>query len=126
MMTNCASWRFGWLASWVAVMAGLCMLMSGCAGTSKSTKSAVPREAVHPGQAVGGRVAVVYSPSYEINLGGLEKLHSFDIHKYRRIHSALVLFIIMTAKMFSSVSGIGGSNRMRRTARPSSLTRKGL
>jgi len=35
-------------------------------------------------------VAVVYSPDYEINLGGLERLHSFDVHKYGRIYQHLV------------------------------------
>jgi len=35
-------------------------------------------------------VAVVYSPGYEIRLGGLERLHAFDIHKYSRIYGALV------------------------------------
>jgi histone deacetylase 11 len=34
-------------------------------------------------------VAVVYSPGYEIRLGGLEKLHSFDIRKYSKIYAAL-------------------------------------
>jgi len=28
-------------------------------------------------------VAIVYSRHYQIDLGGLEKLHPFDIHKYR-------------------------------------------
>ena len=35
-------------------------------------------------------VQVVYSPKYLINLGGLEKLHPFDIHKYAKIHKQLV------------------------------------
>lgn len=30
-------------------------------------------------------VAVVYSPEYCIHLGGLEKLHAFDVNKYARI-----------------------------------------
>lgn len=90
MMTNCSSGCFGWPAPWAVVMAGWCILLSGCVGAGKSMKSAVPGDAVRPGRAVGGRVAVVYSPSYEINLGGLENLHSFDIHKYRKIYSALV------------------------------------
>ncbi len=36
------------------------------------------------------RVALVYSKSYEIDLGGLEKQHAFDIHKYEKIRKALV------------------------------------
>ena len=35
-------------------------------------------------------VAIVYSRHYQIDLGGLEKLHPFDIHKYRRIYTQLV------------------------------------
>ncbi|MFK7767536.1 MAG: histone deacetylase [Mariniblastus sp.] len=34
-------------------------------------------------------VNVVYSPGYLINLGGLERLHPFDIKKYQKIHNAL-------------------------------------
>ena len=34
-------------------------------------------------------VNVVYSPGYLIDLGGLEKLHPFDIRKYEKIHEAL-------------------------------------
>jgi histone deacetylase 11 len=41
------------------------------------------------GRPVGG-VAVVYSSHYEINLGGAEELHPFDIHKYGRIYRRLV------------------------------------
>jgi len=35
-------------------------------------------------------VAIVYSDDYQINLVGLERLHSFDIHKYRRIYKQLI------------------------------------
>lgn len=33
---------------------------------------------------------VVYSPGYLINLGGIEKLHPFDIRKYEKIHNQLL------------------------------------
>ncbi len=36
------------------------------------------------------QVQLVYSPDYLINLGGLERLHPFDIRKYQRIHQQLV------------------------------------
>ena len=36
------------------------------------------------------QVQLVYSPGYLINLGGLERLHPFDIKKYQRIHDQLV------------------------------------
>ena len=35
-------------------------------------------------------VALVYSPKYTIKLGGLEKLHPFDIAKYDKIYNALI------------------------------------
>ena len=37
-----------------------------------------------------GRVAIVYSQRYQVDLGGLEKLHSFDIRKYGKIYLKLV------------------------------------
>lgn len=36
------------------------------------------------------RYAITYSDPYLIRLGGLEKLHPFDTHKYLRIHEGLV------------------------------------
>jgi histone deacetylase 11 len=58
----------------------------GC--TSRFDKSVA---ASRDGMLLGdGRAAVVYSPSYEINLGGLENTHPFDIHKYNRMARALV------------------------------------
>ncbi len=38
---------------------------------------------------MNNNVAVVYSKHYQINVGGLEKLHSFDIQKYAKIYLAL-------------------------------------
>lgn len=52
-------------------------------------------------------VQLVYSPSYLINLGGLERLHPFDIKKYQRIHDQLVA---------------DGLVRNDQTLQPSSLT----
>lgn len=37
------------------------------------------------------RVQIVYSPLYVIDLGGLEKLHPFDIRKYEKIYKQLLL-----------------------------------
>jgi len=42
------------------------------------------------GDAPKPRLALVYAKGYEIRLGGLEKLHAFDIHKYSKIHDRLV------------------------------------
>jgi len=44
-----------------------------------------PRE----GRVLNHRVAVVYSSAYQIDLGGAERLHPFDIRKYARIYLAL-------------------------------------
>ena len=35
------------------------------------------------------KITVVYSPKYLISLGGLEKMHPFDIKKYQSIHEQL-------------------------------------
>ncbi|MBN2210936.1 MAG: histone deacetylase [Sedimentisphaerales bacterium] len=43
-----------------------------------------------PGQPLNQRVCIVYSQRYQINLGGLEKMHSFDIHKYAKIYLRLL------------------------------------
>src|SRR5512136_2668875 len=42
------------------------------------------------GAALNRRVCIVYSQHYQINLAGLEKLHSFDINKYAKIYLQLV------------------------------------
>lgn len=41
-------------------------------------------------------VSVVYSPGYLINVGGLERMHPFDIHKYRKIHDQLIKDNVLT------------------------------
>ncbi len=41
------------------------------------------------GTAVGGHVAIVYSKHYQIDMGGAERLHSFDIRKYAKIYLEL-------------------------------------
>jgi len=45
----------------------------------------------HPraGRAYNDRVAVVYSKHYQMSMGGLERMHSFDIRKYARIYLKL-------------------------------------
>ncbi len=45
-----------------------------------------PRE----GRALNQRLAIVYSQDYQIDFGGAEKLHPFDINKYTKIYMALV------------------------------------
>jgi len=41
------------------------------------------------GRVYNNRVAIVYSKHYQMSMGGLEKLHSFDIRKYARIYLKL-------------------------------------
>lgn len=41
------------------------------------------------GRAIDGKIAVVYSMHYQISLGGIERLHSFDINKYAKIYLQL-------------------------------------
>ena len=36
------------------------------------------------------KAALVHSKRYDINLGGLERAHPFDIHKYAKIRSQLI------------------------------------
>lgn len=42
------------------------------------------------GEAVGQRICIVYSQRYQIDLGGVEKFHPFDINKYAKIYLALL------------------------------------
>jgi len=46
-------------------------------------------KAPRAGRAMNGRVAIVYSKHYQINLGGPERLHPFDIRKYAKIYLKL-------------------------------------
>jgi len=71
----------------LAVAAALIVVLAGpCCIPPKSFRAVKqPRE----GRALNNRVAVVYSKHYQINMGGLEKLHPFDIRKYARIYLKL-------------------------------------
>ncbi|MHC4717481.1 MAG: histone deacetylase family protein, partial [Planctomycetota bacterium] len=69
-----------------AVPGALAALLAGCVPAS-FLQVQVPRA----GRAFNDRVAVVYSRHYQINLGGFERMHSFDIHKYARIYLQLQL-----------------------------------
>ena len=46
-------------------------------------------KAPRAGRVYNNRVAIVYSKHYQMSMGGLEKLHSFDIRKYARIYLKL-------------------------------------
>jgi len=78
--------RKRWLLA-AGVLCAAALALNQCATNKASTMTSVrePRQ----GRPVGD-VAVVYSSHYEISLGGAEKLHPFDIHKYGRIYRRLV------------------------------------
>jgi len=61
------------------------VLRSGCIPPRSFRATKQPRT----GRALGGRVALVYSKHYQINMGGAERLHPFDIRKYAKIFLAL-------------------------------------
>lgn len=78
--------RWAAAANFFTAMVYLATCALGCTNRFDAA-TASPR----PGRPLGdGRAAVVYSSRYEIDLGGFEKLHSFDIHKYGRMARALV------------------------------------
>jgi hypothetical protein len=51
------------------------------------------------------RVQIVYSPLYAIDLGGLEKLHPFDIRKYEKIYKQLQADIVFIVGGCDTLSG---------------------
>ncbi len=62
-------------------------LITACCCTSRLSKEvSKPRD----GQPIKSKIAVVYSSNYQISLAGLERLHPFDIQKYKRIFEQLV------------------------------------
>ena len=73
------------LANFALLSLLLVLCATSCTGGFDAA-TAAPRD----GHLIAGRAAVVYSSRYEIDLGGLEKSHSFDIHKYGRMARALV------------------------------------
>lgn len=68
------------------------LLSCGCLSSGALRAVESPR----PGKPLAGRVAVVYSSEYQIDLAGLERLHPFDIHKYARIYRELVAARLLT------------------------------
>ena len=51
-----------------------------------ATQAQVPGK---PERELSFRINIVYSPGYQIELGGLERMHPFDIKKYHKIHDRL-------------------------------------
>ncbi len=73
--------------TWVFAAASLSLLWGGltCVAPRSFRQVKTPRA----GRAMNRKVAIVYSKHYQINVGGLEKLHSFDIRKYAKIYLKL-------------------------------------
>jgi histone deacetylase 11 len=69
-----------------AVLAGivLCAVFTPVAAEGPAVDDPTNTRAKRP------HVALVYVKDYEINLGGLERSHAFDIHKYQKIRRRLV------------------------------------
>jgi histone deacetylase 11 len=62
--------------------------------------------ATQPDRKFPFHVQLVYSPGYLINLGGLERLHPFDIKKYQRIYDQLVADGLVTKDQTFSPSSL--------------------
>ena len=77
--------RWPWIAAAGVVMAAIGWTAVNCIPPESFRAVKEPRA----GRVMNDRVAIVYSAHYQINLGGLEKLHPFDIHKYARIYLKL-------------------------------------
>jgi len=82
--------RKGIADRWAGVLILLAALAAGWIHVSCiPPKSFQAVKTPRPGRAIGRKVALVYSKHYDINLGGAEKLHPFDIHKYAKIYLEL-------------------------------------
>lgn len=60
--------------------------LGGCVAPRALREVATPRD----GAPIRGQFCLVYSQRYEIDLGGFEALHPFDIKKYQKIYLKLV------------------------------------
>ena len=54
----------------------------------------------NPNEKPPARVAVIYSDSYDIDLGGLENLHPADANRAKHIHDELIKSKLITAEQF--------------------------
>ena len=70
----------------LVLLAAACLWVGVCCVVPSSLRQV---KAPRSGRAYNNRVAIVYSKHYQMSMGGLEKLHSFDIRKYARIYLKL-------------------------------------
>jgi len=78
--------RQGVIAMWRAPAALALLALAGCLVPASFRQVQQPRRGV----ALNNRVCLVYSQHYQIDLGGAERLHPFDINKYARMYLQLV------------------------------------
>jgi len=84
---RCGRWRrLAWMGLGLAGLLAAHLLVS-CIPPQSFRAAKAPRE----GRVMNDRVAVVYSARYQIDLGGGERLHPFDIRKYAEIYLQLNL-----------------------------------
>lgn len=70
----------------ITVLGMLMTILTGCIA-SPAMKAVIEPRTSEP---LSHRISIVYSANYQINLGGAERLHPFDIQKYARIYEQLV------------------------------------
>ncbi len=68
----------------------LCVLLAAWLACSIRPPAMKQVMNIRDGEPMPGGLCVVYGDAYQIRLGGLEKLHPFDIRKYERIYLRLV------------------------------------
>ncbi len=68
------------------LLATACLWVGVCCVVPSSMRQV---KAPRRGRAYNNRVAIVYSKHYQMNMAGLERMHSFDIRKYAKIYLKL-------------------------------------
>ena len=80
-----ASQTWSRLVAIAAIAVGIACLLTTCVAPSSFRAVKQPR----PGHALGGRLAVVFSERYQIDLPGVQWFHPFDTRKYAKIYLEL-------------------------------------
>lgn len=80
-----ASKRWSPLVGAAAIVVGAACLLTTCVAPSSFRAVKQPRR----GHALGGRLAVVFSERYQIDLPGVQWFHPFDTRKYAKIYLKL-------------------------------------
>jgi len=80
-----ANRRYGLVIAVAAAVLGVACLLATCVAPRSFKAAKQPRQ----GQALGGRLAVVFSERYQIDLPGVQWFHPFDTRKYAKIYLRL-------------------------------------